>query len=58
MKKTNSKVAAAECKLPLGTYTRATDRFSRERQKPTRALANQNVTSHLRQSARLGVRHT
>ncbi len=48
----------SECKLPLAPAhvlsiaprTRAIDRFSRKRQKPTRALANQNATFHLLQS--------
>ncbi len=44
--------------IDASPYTRATDRFSREHQKPTRVLANQNVTSHLRQSGRLGVCYT
>ncbi len=53
---------AATCELPLAharvpstaPRTFAIDRFSHPRQRPIRALANQNATSHLRQSRRLG----
>ncbi len=48
----SSSVRASACPC-----TRAIERFSRERQKPVRALANQNAASHLRQSDRLSVRH-
>ncbi len=35
----------------------AIDRFSHERQKPARALANQNAASHKRQSGHLSDHH-
>ncbi len=50
-------VAAICTVLSIASYTRAIDRFSRERQQPARALANQNAASHLRQLGRLKVRH-
>ncbi len=48
----SSSILAADCPC-----TRAIDRFSRERQRPTRALANQNTTSYLRQSGCVSVSH-
>ncbi len=56
---------AAQFELPLvpahvlsvTSNTWVLNQFSCKRQQPTRALANQNATSHLRQSGRLSVRH-
>ncbi len=55
----------ANCEQPLvharvpstAPHTFAIDRFSRPRQQPARALANQNAMFHLHQSRRLNVRH-
>ncbi len=55
---TGAFVAAVCTVLSIASYTRAIDRFSRERQQPARALANQNATSHLRQLGNLKLRHT
>ncbi len=50
-------VCSSRVRTAASPYTRAIDRFSRERHKPTRVLANPNATSHLRQSGGLSVRH-
>ncbi len=40
----------------IAPYTWSIDRVSLFREQPTRALANQNATSHLRQSGGMSVR--
>ncbi len=48
---------ATACVQSIVPHTLVIDRWSRERQKPTCALVNQNAAFHLRQSVHLSVRH-